>query len=437
MLGLFNGNNNPTTATPNQFLLADTLASEVNNDLVAQNGQFEHNWFNRGGDVTLDRTDIEFGEINNTYINNEFDATIIEVGYHDDQLDAELLRDPRVREALARATYQGVVRFFRSVDGTTPVVMLPGAVSNVRAETVSPGAVRLSWTPPAANSYDGDAATGYRIYTSLDGYGFDGGTYVAGGSSVSHTMTGLDVAEGVHYFKLVAVNAGGESTGSEVVAALPVVGSSRVLIVNGFDRIERLLNPRQSYPGGTLDRVRPRSSNSFDYAVQVAEAIESYSQPITVDTAANEAIIDGSIRLGDYDSVVWILGEESSADSTFDDSEQAAVEAYVAAGGNLFATGSEIGWDLDQLGNGRGFYNNVLRADYQADDAATYNVRGGAGSLFEGLSFTFDDGTLFYDVTYPDVVRPVGGSISSLLYVGGVGGRPRFSISLQTAAADS
>ena len=58
----------------------------------------------------------------------------------------------------------------------------------------------------------------------------------------------------------------------------------------------------------TLDRVRPRSSNSFDYAVQVAEAIESYSQPITVDTAANEAIIDGSIRLGDYDSVVWIRG---------------------------------------------------------------------------------------------------------------------------------
>ena len=109
------------------------------------------------------------------------------------------------------------------------------------------------------------------------------------------------------------------------------------------------------------------------------------------------------------------FGEESSADGMFDASEQAAVEAFVAAGGNLFATGSEIGWILDQLGNGRGFYNNVLRADYQADDAATYNVRGGAGSLFEGLSFTFGRRHLVLRCDPPRLVRPVGGSISSLL----------------------
>ena len=47
VLGLYNGNNNPATATPNQFLLANTLAREVNDDLVAQNGQFEHNWGSR------------------------------------------------------------------------------------------------------------------------------------------------------------------------------------------------------------------------------------------------------------------------------------------------------------------------------------------------------------------------------------------------------
>ena len=34
---------------------------------------------NRGATVTLDRSDIEFGEINNSVINNEFDATILEV----------------------------------------------------------------------------------------------------------------------------------------------------------------------------------------------------------------------------------------------------------------------------------------------------------------------------------------------------------------------
>jgi len=63
-LGLFNGNNDKTTATPNQQLLAKSLASEVTRDMVAQNGHFEHDWRDRGEGVTLDREDIEFGEIN-------------------------------------------------------------------------------------------------------------------------------------------------------------------------------------------------------------------------------------------------------------------------------------------------------------------------------------------------------------------------------------
>ena len=51
VLGLFNGNNDPKTATPNQMLLAKSLAQEVNDDLVAQNGQFEHDWHDRKDNV--------------------------------------------------------------------------------------------------------------------------------------------------------------------------------------------------------------------------------------------------------------------------------------------------------------------------------------------------------------------------------------------------
>src|SRR3954467_8813621 len=91
-LGLFNGNTDPKTATPNQKLLAGSLAKEVNDDMVAQNGALEHDWFDRGNRVTQDREDIEFGEINNLYIHDEFDATIIEVAFHDNKEDAELMR---------------------------------------------------------------------------------------------------------------------------------------------------------------------------------------------------------------------------------------------------------------------------------------------------------------------------------------------------------
>ncbi len=419
VLGLYNGNNNPATATPNQFLLANTLALEVNNDLVAQNGQFEHNWQNRGSAVTLDRSDIEFGEINNLRINNEFDATIIETGFHDNTQDAQMLRDPKVRDALARATYQGLVRYFNSVDsGATSLTMLPGQVTDVRAETAGEGAVTISWTPPTANSYNGGPPTGYRIYGSTDGYGFDGGTFVAGGGTRSLTLEGLDPDEGAYYFKVVAVNQGGESVGSEVVAAMPNAGPKGILIVNGFDRLTRQQNPVQA----GADRVRPRQSNSFDYSVQVAEAIEANAPGLVVDTTSNEALIDGDVDLTDYEAVVWISGEESSADDTFNATEQSLVTTYLDGGGKLLVTGAEIGWDLDNLNNGRAFYNNQLKADYVSDDANTYNVQGIAGSIFEGLSFSFDDGSIYYDSEFPDRISPLGGAISSLTYVGGSGG---------------
>ena len=423
VLGLYNGNNDPATATPNQFLLADLLAREVNDDLVSLAGEYEHDWFDRGAVVALDRADIEFGEINNLRIGNEFDATIIETGFHDNQTDAEMLRDPNVLDAIARATYQGIVRYFNDVDGgATPEVMLPGEVTGVRAVTTAASSVTVSWTPPTASAANGDTATGYRIYMSIDGYGFDGGTFVSGGSTASHTFVGLDASAGVHYFKVVAVNAGGESAGSEVNAALPTAADANILIVNGFDRLGRSQNPVISFGGGTVERVRPRQSNSFDYIVQVAEAMEAFQPNSTIDSTSNEAITGGQVSLSDYDHVFWILGEESTADDTFSAAEQTAVSNFIAAGGNLFLSGAEIGWDLDSQNNGRAFYRNTLHATYSADDANTYNVSGTANSIFAGLAFSFDDGSQFYNAEFADVITPTNGSISAASYVGGTGG---------------
>ena len=423
-LGLVNGNNNPSTATPNMFLLANTVSGEVNDDLVAQNGVFEHNWFNRSTH-TLDRSDIEFGEINNTYINNEFDATIIEWAFHDNTLDTQLMRDSKVRDAVAQATYQGLQKYFNSVDGgATGLTFLPDAVSSTKAETNGDGTVTVSWTPPPASITGSSTPTGYMVYTSLNGYGFDGGTFVAGGATTSRVMTGLDSANGTHYFKVVAVNAGGESLGSAVVAAtpLPAPAAAKVLIVNGFDRNDRNTNERYTVPGGTIDRNRLRYQNTRDYAVQVAEALEAFNAALAIDTAQNENVISGNVSLSDYETVIWILGEESNGDDTFNITEQAMVASFIAGGGDLFVSGTEVAWDLDNLNNGRTFYNGTLGADYVSDDAGTYNVTGAAGSIFAGLSFSFDNGTQFYDSAFPDVINPTGGSVAALNYVGGLGG---------------
>src|SRR5687767_15015350 len=75
--------NHPGTFTTNQFELAKWLGQEVNDDLYAQSVGWEHRWHDRGTAVTLSRSDIAFGEINNVSIDDEFDATIVEVGFHD------------------------------------------------------------------------------------------------------------------------------------------------------------------------------------------------------------------------------------------------------------------------------------------------------------------------------------------------------------------
>jgi hypothetical protein len=404
VLGLYNST--ASSQTPNQVSLANILGTEINNDLLAQDGQFEHNWFN-------DPTPIlggTFGEINNSAANGEFAATIVEVAYHDNQLDAELLRDADFRAAAARATLQGVVKFFNSVDGGgTPLVMSPGKATGVTAEAVGSGSITVSWVPPVANSYNGDAAIGYMVYGSTNGYGFDGGTYVAGGASTSYTYTGLDPQEGAYYFKVVPVNAGGAAPDSEVVASIANNGPKSILIVNGFDRLSRQQNPVQF----GAERVRPRQSNSYDYAVQIATGIELASPNLVVDTASNEAVISGAINLSDYQAVIWILGEESTADNTFNSIEVSLVTDYLTNGGQLFATGSEIAFEF---GAGNTFLTNQLHVNFVSDDANTYNVNGAAGSIFEGLSFSFDNGAQFYNVDFPDVITPANGSTVALNY---------------------
>jgi hypothetical protein len=424
VIGLVNGNNDPATRTPNQALLANTLAAEVNNDLVAQNVQWNPDWHDRGSNLLYDRPEFEFGEINNNWINNEFDATIIEVAFHDSQPDAQLMREAQVRDAVARATYQGLIKYFRGVDqNSTPATELPPPVTSVRAVSNAPGSVTISWAPPVASAQAGGAAASYRVYASTNGYGFDGGTIVAGGMTNTVTLTGYDPAT-VYYFKVVAVNAGGESQASEVVSARASGGAKQALIVNGFDRLDRAMNPRQTLPApdNTIDRVRPRESNSRDYVVQVATAIHAAAPGVHVASASNEAVINGAVNLTDYDTVMWILGEESTVDDTFNAAEQAKVEQFIAGGGNLFVTGAEIGWDLDQQNNGRTFFENTLKGNYVADSAGTYAVNGVAGSIFAGMSFTFDDGTQFYNSELADVLSPQAGAQAALNYANGSGG---------------
>jgi hypothetical protein len=419
--------------TPNQAVLAQICGSSVNDELVALGSPpLEVAWNDRGTNITYSGG---YAEISSNSIAHEMDATIIEVAYHDSTNDSRLMRDPKARSAVARAALHAVIRYMNQFDLADPVPLLfpPEPPTNPQATGTPSSTLKVSWSPPAAEANSG-APTHYLVYRSTNGLGF--GNPVNVGNVTNYTFTNLPGGR-AHYFRITAVNPAGESFPAEVVGCYPPpnAGASRVLYVNAFDRFDRTTNLRQdllanSYipPGsvGGNERVLPERVNAFDYVVAHGQAIAAAGIPF--DSCQNEAITSGQITLADYPIVIWACGNESTADESFSSAEQTWVSNYLAGGGHLFTSGSEIAWDLDR-GSGpstadRAFINNLLRADYAADSSGSWGFDALAGSIFAGnASGLFDNGDRgIYRVSFPDLLTPLGGATTAIRYTGNLSG---------------
>lgn len=209
------------------------------------------------------------------------------------------------------------------------------------------------------------------------------------------------------FVKIRAVNSLGESNFSEVLGiGIPSDGSTpQGLIVNGFDR--------------------GSDGNTYDFIRMHGEAF--FNNSFFFNSATNEALSEGLFDLTDYKIVDYILGEESTVDETFNETEQTLFSAYLNSGGNLFVSGSEIAWDLDYKGSitDKNFIWNYLKIKYLND--APYNTKnvyytasGLEGSYFRNLSTVrFDNGTHgTYNVDWPDVFGTSNGGIGTFKYSG-------------------
>ncbi len=368
---------------------------------------------------------------------------LLEVAYHDHITNTDALKDPRFALISARAVYQGVVKYYADKDGQEGA-LLPEPPTHLTVRNAGPGQVALSWRPSPNDGagLGGHPAERYRVYTSPDGLSWGAGQPVY---ATQHTLTGLE-AHQLIFIRVTALNAGGESFPTPVLAArVSPYGAANILIVDGFDRIDRHgLIVEDDPVEGLNARMFLECINSFDYSREHGEAI-----PFPFDSALNEAVIDGELNLADYSLVDWFLGEEASVDHTFDSAEQSALAAYLDGGGGLLVSGSEIGWDLDILNNGRDFYRTYLRATCPADDAGTYLAAPAGGSLWfqlvnpilsaaqaAGISLAHPAGAApasrfalpqqipfvdNYDVDFADQLAPLD-STPWLSYVGGLEG---------------
>jgi len=274
--------------------------------------------------------------------------------------------------------------------------------------TSKPDSMSLNWTADESGVF-----TGYRIYRKTllqDDYSVI--AQVAKGTLLAIVPQANDV----HYDYYVAAYNASDSANynaSDVYAAKGTDMGKEILIVDGFDR----------YSGSYGSPVH-------NFVSSTAKAMDEWD--IAYEACANEAVISGDVDLKDYDVVWWVCGDESTADETFSDIEQDSVEAYLKQGGKLFASGSEIAWDLDSKGStgDKAFIHNYLKATYAGDDAANYSVSGEATTVFAPLSFQFsDDGSEAdtYAEDYPDYFSVSDGSQKALKYGNGYTAAVSFS----------
>ncbi len=336
--------------------------------------------------------------------NNKMPASLYEYGFHDNEEDAAYILDPIFRDTVAKATYQGIVKFYAwEMPGFENATLLPEKPTHLSVLSADGGA-KLAWqAPPSGGDNQGDAATGYRVYRSANGKGFDNGVYT---EKPELMVNGLEEGE-VAYFRVAAVNDGGESWPSETLAVSSIDGP-RVLLVNGFDRMDRGLNlDENGNERGILSKM-----NTYDYSIQHAEALAQCG--VAVDGASNEAVIAGDVLLGNYDAVAWILGQENDG-STFDADERELVAAYLDNGGAMFISGSEVAADLAETAPD--FLEGVLKTEFVSNDSGIHEVSGGPD---RNLSID-STGDHVYPVQTPDVIRRTDGEDGPLVYADGGG----------------
>lgn len=245
--------------------------------------------------------------------------------------------------------------------------------------------VKLDW------NCDSTDILGYRVYGSQDGNSWN---LLLDENVCTITYADLSITNSEKYFRVASVKNDSpnfsESHWSNILGSTCCISNKKALIVDGLER-----------EAGSWQGIGIPFLTKYGNALQEA-AVDFIS--IRTSELQNNSFI-----LNDYDYVFWILADESTIDETFNSIEQQFVKNYLESGGNLFISGSEIGWDLDNKGSAsdKDFYNNYLKADYVSDDAVSSSVIGVANSSLDGCSFNIGQ---TYEEDYPDEITTFGGS---------------------------
>jgi len=316
---------------------------------------------------------------------------LLELLSHQNFIDARFGQEPMFRFHTSRAIYKAMVRFLSTLYGSEYVIQ-PLPVTHLNSGILHDGGISLSWRPvsdPLEPTADPDS---YRVYTSINGGGFDKGFDVEGCSFLLEEA-GPDT---IYSFRVTALNGGGESFPSEEVSVCRRRNSKgTVLMVSAFDRTggaawfedtahsgfmpmidqgvpwhEDLHTVGVQYDylksSQWLDDDSPGHGASYADLEGVVVPGNTFNFPFTHGnsignagfsfvTISDESLLEDSLVLDCYVAMDFIAGEEKSTllpknDSVYQyqvlsDSMFRKLGTYMEQGGNLFISGAHIASD--------------------------------------------------------------------------------------------
>ena len=253
---------------------------------------------------------------------------------------------------------------------------------------------------------------GYRLYMSAGGREWT--QTVADESTLMQNDTiyvmPLPQSGDTRYFRMVTVDSlpdEGENgsydfqlSGPSDIYGLSVKEPRKILIVDSFDR-------RASW-----------SAAQHFFARSYGQALNENG--VGFETCVNDAVQEARIDLQNYLAVIYFCGDDSRNEEAVSAIEMIKIKEYLAGGGRLFISGSEIGYDLGRNSSAeKENYNTILKANYLGDDSGIHTCAGAAGTVFEGLNFSYGAVTEdTYIEDWPDFIGPAYGSEIALYYAG-------------------
>jgi hypothetical protein len=363
-------------------------------------------------------------------------AMLLELLSHQNFLDMQFMLDPRFRFDVGRAIYKGMLQFM-SAHHNYEYVVQPLPVKHFSVEFDQSNNLKLKWRG-VTDPLEPTANAGYFIlYTRINDEDFNPGEIVFADSVIKTLEPGI-----IYSFKVTAVNNGGESFPSEILAAgIPRGGSKGdILIVNGFDRIcgPAAVNSGEfagfmndiddgvpyiydfGFSGRQYDydiksvfisndapghgashadyETRIIAGNSFDYPY--IHGVTLLNNGYSFVSSSDEAFAENQL-VTRYSMIDYILGEEKETgwqkeimDSlrgkqfkAFNPAVTEKLTSYLDSGGRLFISGAYLGQELYSDTITAKFAKDILRIRHVTSHSS---ATGMVYSVSDGFSFRFN-----------------------------------------------